>query len=90
MEDAKEVRHLSRREAQWGMEEARNEARDGMQSNMVDVQYTSLVGSLQYLAVCTRLDLAMTLSALSRFRQNSTKALGGRFGMSRVEGGTGI
>ena len=37
---------------------------------MVDIPYRSLVGSLMYLAVCTRPDLSMAVSALSRCSQN--------------------
>ena len=37
---------------------------------MVDVPYRSLVGSLMYLAVCTRPHLSMAVSSLSRYSQN--------------------
>ena len=36
-------------------------------ASMIGVPYMSLVGSLMYLAVCTRLDIAMGASTLSRF-----------------------
>ena len=39
-------------------------------AEMKDIPYRNLVGSLMYLAVWTRPDLAMAVSTLSRFCQN--------------------
>ena len=37
---------------------------------MENIPYTSAIGSLMYLATCTRLDLAVAVSELSKFSQN--------------------
>ena len=37
---------------------------------MVDIPYRSAIGSLLYLATCTRPDLTVAVSALSKFSQN--------------------
>ena len=42
----------------------------GLHPEMADVPYRSFVGSLMYLAVYTRPDLSMAVSALDRFCQN--------------------
>ena len=47
---------------------------EGVDPGMVDIPYRSLVGSLMYLAVCTRPDLSMAVSALSRYSQNPQMA----------------
>ena len=43
---------------------------EGVDPGMVDIPYRSLVGSLMYFAVCTRPDLSMAVSALSRYSLN--------------------
>ena len=43
---------------------------DEEKRGMVDVPYRSAIGSLMYLATCTRPDLAASVSELSRFNQN--------------------
>lgn len=42
--------------------------------NMKDKPYASLVGSLMYTQVCTRPDLAFTISVLGRFQSNPGEA----------------
>ena len=46
-----------------------------VRATMVGVSYRSLVGSLMYLALCTRPDIAMGVSTLSRFCQDPGMAL---------------
>ena len=46
------------------------EDQEGVDPSMAEVPYRSLVGSMMYLAVCTRPDLAMAVSTLSRYCQN--------------------
>ena len=48
----------------FGMEEVQEQ--EGVDRGMADVPYKSLVGNHMYLVVCTRLDLAMAVSALRR------------------------
>ena len=37
---------------------------------MIDIPYRSAIGSLTYLATCTRPDIAVAISELSKFSQN--------------------
>ena len=43
---------------------------DEEKAKMIDVPYRSAIGSLMYLATCTRPDLAAAVSELSKFNQN--------------------
>jgi len=43
------------------------------EEKMSQVPYASVVGSLMYVMVCTRLDLAYAVSTVSRFMSNSGK-----------------
>ena len=43
---------------------------DEERSEMVNVPYRSAIGSLMYLATCTRPDLSTSVSELSKFSQN--------------------
>ena len=43
---------------------------DEEKSEMVNIPYRSVIGSLRYLATCARLDLAAAVSELSKFNQN--------------------
>ena len=52
-----------------GLAEAGSSAGEGSPAGMGDIPYRSVVGSLMYLAVCTRPDLSMAVSALSRYCQ---------------------
>ena len=54
----------------FGAEEV--QVAEGVEPAMVDIPYRSLVGSLMYLAVCTRPDLSMAVSSLSWYSQNPT------------------
>ena len=55
--------------SEMGLAEAGNSAGMGSPTGMADIQYRGVVGSLMYLAVCTRPDLSMAVSALSRYCQ---------------------
>ena len=55
--------------SEMGLAEARSSAREGNPAWMADIPYKSVVGSLMYLAVCTRPDLSMALSARSKYCQ---------------------
>ena len=55
--------------SEMGLAEAGNLAGEGSPAGMADIPYRSVVGSLMYLAVCTRPDLSMAVSALSRYCQ---------------------
>lgn len=47
---------------------------DAKRAKMVDVPYRSAIGSLMYLATCTRPDIAAAVSELSKFSQNPGSA----------------
>ena len=47
---------------------------DAERAEMVDVPYRSAIGSLMYLATCTRPDIAAAVSELSKFSQNPGSA----------------
>ena len=68
MGDAKTVSTPFEPGSSFGAEEVPDQ--EGVDHGMVDKPYRSLVGSLMYLAVCTRPDLAMAVSSLSRYSQN--------------------
>ena len=55
--------------SEMGLAEVSNSAGEGSLARMVDIPYRTVVGSLMYLAVCTRPDLSMAVSALSRYCQ---------------------
>ena len=55
--------------SEMGLAEAGNSVGEGSPAGMADIPYRSVVGSLMYLAVCTRPDLSMAVSALSRYYQ---------------------
>ena len=55
--------------SEMGLTEAGYSAGEGSPAGMADIPYRSVVGSLMYLAVCTRRDLSMAVSALSRYCQ---------------------
>ena len=55
--------------SEMGLAEAGNSAGEGSPAGMDDIPYRSVVGSLMYLAVCTRPDLSMAVSALSKYCQ---------------------
>ena len=69
MGDTKEVSTPFEPGSTLGMEEAGNQTWDGAHPQMVDILYKTLVGSLMYIAMYTRPDLAMDVFALSSFRQ---------------------
>ena len=46
---------------------------DEERSEMVNVPYRSAIGSLMYLATCTRPDLSASVSELSKFSQNRAR-----------------
>ena len=73
MADAKVVSTPFEPGSVLGLEESDETA---LHPDMVDVPYRNLVGSLMYLAVCTRLDLAMAVSSLSRLCQNLQPVIG--------------
>ena len=68
MGDAKIVSTPFEPGSTFGSEDVLDQER--VDPGMVDVPYRSLVGSLMYLAVCTRPDLSMAVSSLSRYSQN--------------------
>ena len=55
--------------SEMGLAEAGSSFGEGGPAGMADIPYRSVVGSLMYLAVCTRPDLSMAVSALSRYCQ---------------------
>ena len=55
--------------SEMGLAEAGSSAGEGSPAGMADIPYRSVVGSLIYLAVCTRPDLSMVVSALGRYCQ---------------------
>ena len=58
---------------------------------MVDVPYRSAIGSLMYLATCTRPEIAAVVSGFSKFSQNPCSAhwKGGKRVLRYVSGTTG-
>ena len=55
--------------SEMGLAEAGNPVGEGSPAGMAGIPYRSVVGSLMYLAVCTRPDLSMAVSPLSRYCQ---------------------
>ena len=55
--------------SEMGLAEAGNSVGEGSPAGMADIPYRSVVGSLMSLVVCTRPDLSMAVSALSRYCQ---------------------
>ena len=55
--------------SEMGLAKAGDSAGEGSPAGMADIPYRSVVGSLMYLAVRTRPDLSMAVSALSRHCQ---------------------
>ena len=69
MGDAKVASTPFEHGSEMGLAEAGNSAGMGSPTGMSDIPYRSVVGSLMYLVVCTRPDLSMAVSALSRYCQ---------------------
>lgn len=53
----------------FGTEEVQDQ--EGVDPEMIEILYRSLAGSVMYHAICTRPDLAMVVSSLSRYCQNA-------------------
>ena len=56
------------------LSQADSPADDASRALMASVPYRSAIGSLMYLAVCTRPDIAAAISSLSRFNANPRRA----------------
>ena len=56
------------------MDNTQQPVTDAERAEMVDVPYRSAIGSLMYLATCTRPDIAAAVSELSKFSQNPGSA----------------
>ena len=67
MGEAKVASTLFEHGSEMGLADAGSSAGEGSPAGMADIPYKSVVGSLMYLAVCTRPDLSMAVSALSRY-----------------------
>ena len=69
MEEAKVASTPFEHGSEMGLAEAGRSAREGSPAGIADIPYRSVVGSLMYLAVCTRPELSMAVSALSNYCQ---------------------
>ena len=55
--------------SEMGLAEARNSSGEESPAGMAGIPHRSVVGSLMYLAVCTRPELSMEVSALNKYCQ---------------------